>query len=46
MGAFRNNFELPPLHERSDDIPLLVDHFIKEFGHTNRNIQWSRRPLV
>jgi two-component system response regulator AtoC len=32
------SIELPPLYERSDDIPLLVDHFIKQFGHTKRDI--------
>jgi two-component system response regulator HydG len=30
--------ELPPLRSRADDIPLLVDHFIEEFRHTNRNV--------
>jgi transcriptional regulator with PAS, ATPase and Fis domain len=30
--------ELPPLRERTDDIALLVDHFIEEFRHTNPKI--------
>jgi len=32
--------ELPPLRERVDDIPLLVDAFIKEFSAANQ------RPIV
>lgn len=29
---------LPPLKERKKDIPLLIDHFIKEFKHQNTDI--------
>ncbi|MBU5437010.1 sigma 54-interacting transcriptional regulator [Tissierella sp. MSJ-40] len=27
------SFEIPPLRERKDDIPLLTDYFIKKFNH-------------
>ena len=30
LGVFK--IELPPLRDRLDDLPLLTDHFIKEFG--------------
>jgi len=43
-GAFRDDLfyrlnviaiKLPPLRERSEDIPLLVDHFIKKYSDEN-----------
>jgi DNA-binding NtrC family response regulator len=35
---------LPPLRERKEDIPILLDHFLKKFGKANRkeNLEISR----
>jgi two-component system response regulator PilR (NtrC family) len=30
------NIVLPPLRERKEDIPLLVDHFIEKYSHENK----------
>ena len=32
------NIKIPPLRERPEDIPLLVDHFLKLYRKKNRNI--------
>jgi PAS domain S-box-containing protein len=43
-GAIRQDFfyrirvtviNLPPLHERREDIPLLIDHFLEQYGSDN-----------
>lgn len=30
-------FRIPPLRERKEDIPLLIDHFIKKYVHFSQN---------
>ena len=30
----KHRIQIPPLRERKEDIPLLVAHFIKEYGHS------------
>lgn len=35
---------VPPLRERGDDIPLLVDHFVKKFAEKNRKAVASIAP--
>ncbi|MCX6934704.1 MAG: sigma-54 dependent transcriptional regulator, partial [Verrucomicrobia bacterium] len=39
---------LPPLRERSEDIPLLAEHFRKEYGAENGkpNLEFSRESLA
>jgi len=37
---------VPPLRERKDDIPLLVDHFIKKFNQENNKQAYGCSPEV
>jgi transcriptional regulator with GAF, ATPase, and Fis domain len=37
---------LPPLRERKEDIPLLVDHFMKRFGRESGRSSLKLRPEV
>ena len=37
--------QLPPLRERKDDIPLLVQHFLEKYGEENgKRRPRARRP--
>jgi DNA-binding NtrC family response regulator len=54
-GAFRQDLyhrlrviqlEIPPLRERAEDIPLLVEHFIEKFKSGGRTKQLSERAMA
>ena len=40
------NLHLPPLRERKDDIPLLINHFIKKYAKQLNNPDLDIRPEV
>ena len=40
------NLELPPLRERKEDIPLLIERFIKEFSEDNNRQVDSVEPAA
>ncbi len=55
-GTFRKDFfyrinvikiEIPPLRDRKDDIPLLVEHFLKKYSHeTTKYVDHISRDAV
>ncbi len=55
QGTFRDDLyyrlnvivvKIPPLRERTEDIPLLAEHFIKKYGEENqrRVLYWNQLP--
>jgi DNA-binding NtrC family response regulator len=39
--------DLPPLRERKEDLPLLVDHFVRKFnGHTNKAVDGASPEVL
>jgi len=53
-GKFRNDLyyrlntaplNIPPLHKRKEDIPLLIDHFLNKFGKDGKKYQINQNAL-
>ncbi|HNR67695.1 MAG TPA: sigma-54 dependent transcriptional regulator [bacterium] len=37
--------DLPPLREHIEDLPLLIDHFIKKYQHSEKDLQINREQM-
>ena len=40
------SIQLPPLRDRKDDVPLLVNHFLEKYGEENRKVGLELTPAA